>query len=125
MLSSEKGMSDFAKQIHNLTDYNIPTPVKEQNKVIDEIVNVASNGKLIKNNLDILTRSSKIIIGSTNEIRNFCQKRSPRKPKNRFAKEAYCKKMLLEYESQFINLLDQDLPGFEDEPENTKMSKSS
>ena len=48
MLSSEKGMSDFAKQIHNLTDYNIPTPVKEQNKVIDEIVNVASNGKLIK-----------------------------------------------------------------------------
>lgn len=125
MLSSEKGMSDFAKQIHNLTDYNIPTPVKEQNKVIDEIVNVASNGKLIKNNLDILTRSSKIIIGSTNEIRNFCQKRSPRKPNNRFAKEAYCKKMLLEYESQFINLLDQDLPGFEDEPENTKMSKSS
>ena len=125
MLSSEKGMSDFAKQIHNLTDYNIPTPVKEQNKVIDEIVNVASNGKLIKNNLDILTRISKIIIGSTNEIRNFCQKRSPRKPNNRFAKEAYCKKMLLEYESQFINLLDQDLPGFEDEPENTKMSKSS
>ena len=48
MLSSEKGMSDFAKQIHNLTDYNIPTPVKEQNKVIDEIVNVASNGKLMK-----------------------------------------------------------------------------
>ena len=44
MLSSEKGMSDFAKQIHNLTDYNIPTPVKEQNKVIDEIVNVATNG---------------------------------------------------------------------------------
>ena len=48
MLSSEKGMSDFAKQIHNLTDYNIPTPVKEQNKVIDEIANVASNGKLMK-----------------------------------------------------------------------------
>jgi len=107
MLSSEKGMSDFAKQIHNLTDYNIPTPVKEQNKVIDEIVDVATNG-------------------STNEIRNFCQKRSPRKPNNRFAKEAYCKKMLLEYESQFITLLDQNLPGFEDETENTtKMSKSS
>ena len=65
------------------------------------------------------------ILGSTNEIRNFCQKRSPRKPNNRFAKEAYCKKMLLEYESQFINLLDQDLPGFEDEPEITKMSESS
>ena len=64
-------------------------------------------------------------LGSTNEIRNFCQKRSPRKPNNRFAKDAYCKKMLLEYESQFINLLDQDLPGFDDEPENTKMSKSS
>ena len=47
MLSSEKGMSDFAKQIHNLTDYNIPTPVKEQNKVIDEIVNVATNGEYI------------------------------------------------------------------------------
>ena len=40
-------MSDFAKQIHNLTDYNIPTPVKEQNKVIDEIVNVATNGGCI------------------------------------------------------------------------------
>ena len=33
--------------------------------------------------------------------------------------------MLLEYESQFMNLLDQDLPGFDNEPENTKMSKSS
>ena len=115
-------MSDFAKQIHNLTDYNIPTPVKEQNKVIDEIVNVATNGEYIH------SKKYKIqsdILGSTNEIRNFCQKRSPRKPNNRFAKEAYCKKMLLEYESQFINLLDQDLPGFEDEPEITKMSKSS
>ena len=37
----------------------------------------------------------------------------------------HCRGVLLEYESQFINLLDQDLPGFEDEPENTKMSKSS
>ena len=67
----------------------------------------------------------KLLLGSTNEIRNFCQKRSPRKPNNRFAKNAYCKKMLLEYESQFMNLLDQDLPGFDNEPENTKMSKSS
>ena len=119
-------MSDFAKQIHNLTDYNIPTPVKEQNKVIDEIVNVATNGEYIHFIIGSLCiKFTLIFLGSTNEIRNFCQKRSPRKPNNRFAKEAYCKKMLLEYESQFINLLDQDLPGFEDEPEITKMSKSS
>ena len=45
MLSSEMGMSAFAKQIHNLTDYNIPTPIKEQTKIIEKIADVASNGK--------------------------------------------------------------------------------
>ena len=42
------------------------------------------------------------------EISSFLQVRSPRKPKTPFAKRAYCKRMLTEFESQFIKKLDFD-----------------
>ena len=44
------------------------------------------------------------------EISSFLQVRSPRKPKTPFAKRAYCKRMLTEFESQFIKKLDFDAP---------------
>ena len=41
------------------------------------------------------------------DVRTFCQAKSPRKPPTKFARDLHCKQMLMEYESAFIHLLDE------------------
>ena len=58
-------------------------------------------------------------VGSRMEISSFLQVRSPRKPKPSFIKKAYCKRMLVEFENQFLKKLDEPLEDELDEPEET------
>ena len=45
--NAENGRSPFSKEIEHLIDYNIPIFEKDADTFVDQITNIASDGKLL------------------------------------------------------------------------------